>query len=58
MCKLVQDYANERVIQEAVESAIEYDRPKEETISKLMKKFSLTEEQAIECYDKYALQPV
>lgn len=58
MCTLVEDYAKERVIQEAIEAAVEYGRPKEETILKLKEKFSLTEEQAIECYDRYALQPV
>ena len=45
-------------IQEAIESALEYGRPKEETISKLMKKFNLTEQKAQEYYDMYALQPV
>ena len=45
-------------IQEAIESALEYDRPKEETIARLVKKFSLTEEQAKEYYNMYAPQPV
>lgn len=45
-------------IEATVQSVIEYDRPREETILKLKEKFSLTEEQTIECYDKYALQPV
>lgn len=45
-------------IQGLIESAVEYDRPKEETIARLVKKFSLTEEQAKEYYNMYAPQPV
>ena len=66
MCTLVEEYAKEKAlegriegrIEATVQSAIEYDRPREETISKLKEKFSLTEAQAIEYYDKYALQSV
>lgn len=45
-------------IQATIESAVEFDRPEEETIARLVKKFSLTEEQAKEYYNLYAPQPV
>lgn len=54
MCSLVEEYAKEKVIQEAIESAVEFDRPKEETIARLIKKFGLTEEKAQEYYDMFA----
>ena len=54
MCSLVEEYAREKVIQEAIESAVEFDRPKEETIARLIKKFGLTEEKAQEYYDIFA----
>ncbi|MBU5430326.1 Rpn family recombination-promoting nuclease/putative transposase [Kineothrix sp. MSJ-39] len=54
MCKLVEDYKLEGKIQEAVESAVEYNRPKEETIARLVNKFSLSEEKAQEYYDTFA----
>ena len=58
VCALVEDYAKEREregkIQEAVESAVEYNRPKEETIARLVNKFSLSEEKAQEYYDMFA----
>ena len=54
MCSLVEEYAREKVIQEAIESAVEFDRPKEETIARLIKKFGLTEEKAQEYYDMFA----
>lgn len=58
VCTLVEDYAKEREregkIQEAVESAVEYNRPKEETIARLVNKFSLSEEKAQEYYDMFA----
>ena len=56
MCKLVEDYAKELVIQEAVELAIEYDRPKEETIARLERKFELSEKEALEYYEMFAPQ--
>ena len=58
MCKLVEDYAKELVIQEAVELAIEYDRSKEETIARLERKFELSEKEALEYYEMFAPQPV
>lgn len=54
MCSFVEEYAREKVIQEAIESAVEFDRPKEETIARLIKKFGLTEEKAQEYYDIFA----
>ena len=54
MCSLVEEYAREKVIQEAIESAVEFDRPKEETIARLVNKFSLSEEKAQEYYDIFA----
>ena len=54
MCSLVEEYAREKVIQEAIESAVEFDRPKEETIARLVNKFSLSEEKAQEYYDTFA----
>ena len=41
MCSLVEEYAREKVIQEAIESAVEFDRPKEETIARLIKEIRL-----------------
>ena len=41
-------------IQESIESAIEYGIARKDVITKLIKKFELTEEKANELYDKYA----
>ena len=54
MCSLVEEYAKEKVIQEAIESAVEFDRPKEETIARLIKKYGLTKEKTQEYYDIFA----
>mgnify|MGYP006925950718 CR=1 FL=1 len=48
VCALVEDYAKkyakEGKIQVFIEDAVEFDRPEEETILRLMRKFDLTEE--------------
>ena len=41
MCTLVENYAKEKVIQEAVEASIEFNQSEEETVARLVRKFEL-----------------
>lgn len=58
VCTLVENYAKEKVIQEAVEASIEFNQSEEETVARLVRKFELTEEEAHKYYDMYAPQLV
>lgn len=42
-------------IQEAVESALEYGLPREAVITKLVKKFDLTKQEANHYYEQFSL---
>ena len=63
MSSLVEEYGERRMlegraegrIQEAVESALEYGLSREAVITKLVKKFDLTEQEANHYYEQFSL---
>ena len=63
MSSLVEEYGERRMlegraagrIQEAVESALEYGLSREAVITKLVKKFDLTKQEANHYYEQFSL---
>ena len=59
MSSLVEEYGDRRMlegrIQEAVESALEYGLSREAVITKLVKKFDLTKQEANHYYEQFSL---
>ena len=59
MSSLVEEYGDRRMlegrIQEAVESALEYGLSREAVITKLVKKFELTKQEANHYYEQFSL---
>lgn len=56
MCKLVEDYAKEQKIQEAIEIYVEEGLTEEEIVEKITQRHDLTQEKALEYYEMFAPQ--
>lgn len=54
MCKLVEDYKLEGIIQGVIEAYVDAGLDEKMILFKLVKKFNLTEEKAQEYYDIFA----
>lgn len=54
MCKAVEDYAVRKAIMSEIEAGIEYGADKERIISRITRKFKISEEDVEKLYDMYA----
>jgi hypothetical protein len=58
MCEVMQKYQKITAIQTTVETSFEFGASKEKTIEILMKNQGLSEQEALESYEKYSPAPV
>lgn len=58
MNELLERYIRKQVIETCISMCIKFNQSREETISELIQRFNLTEEDAEECYDEYCNEAV
>jgi predicted transposase/invertase (TIGR01784 family) len=58
VCEVMQKYQKITAIQTTVENSFEFGASKEKTIESLMRKYGLSEQEALESYEKYSPAPV
>lgn len=54
MCEVMENFVKEAKIETAIEIYLDMSRSKEEVITALMNKFSLSESDALKAYEQYA----